>query len=383
MKILSKIGIDGIPLASAKTGIGHYTLELSRALAAIDPDDEFQLISPVPLVSHDGLPRNLLMVEAPKRKLWWVAGLPLYIRRNSLALFHGTNYDIPLWSQCPTVLSIHDLSLLLYPQTHLEHVVRRARYRLPLMARKATRIITATEHVKKEVAEHLRVNPARIAVTPYAPRRDFHRVPRSETEATRRRFGIDDIFILFVGTIEPRKNLITLLRAFAETHANTDLRPQLVIAGQEGWLISEISNYIESEGLNPWIRFTGYIADEDLRALYSSCAVCVYPSLYEGFGLPPLEAMACGAPVIAADVPSLHETTGKAALTVPPTDVEQLSRALVEMLRDEQKRAYFSRAGLEWAAQFTWERTARLTLQVYRDVIDRINHKSTKAQSFS
>ena len=369
MKILSKIGIDGIPLASAKTGIGHYTLELSRALAAIDPDDEFQLISPVPLNSEDNLPRNVRKVEAPKRKLWWVAGLPLYIRRSSLALFHGTNYDIPLWSKCPTVLNIHDLSLLLYPQTHLKHLVRRARYRLPLMARKATKIITATEHVKKEVVEHLRIDPAKIAVTPYAPRTDFRPMPRSETEATRRRLGVEDIFILFVGTIEPRKNLITLLRALAEIQMNTDWRPQLVIAGQEGWLMGEISNYIEKHGLNPRIRFTGYIADEDLRALYSSCAVCVYPSLYEGFGFPPLEAMACGAPVIAGDVPSLHETVGRAALLVPPTDVQQLARALVEMLTDEQKRAHFSRAGMEWASQFTWERTAQLTLEVYRDAI--------------
>jgi glycosyltransferase involved in cell wall biosynthesis len=376
-----KIGIDGIPLASAKTGIGHYTLELSRALAAIDPDDEFQLISPIPLSSDDKLPRNLRKVHAPKRKLWWVAGLPLYIRRSSLALFHGTNYDIPMWSQCPTVLSIHDLSLLLYPQTHLKHLVRRARYRLPFMARKATRIITATEHVKKEVAEHLHVDPAKIAVTPYAPRTDFRPMPLSETEATRRRLGVEDVFILFVGTIEPRKNLITLLRAFAETQMNTDLRPQLVIAGQEGWLMGEMSSYIEREGLKERIRFTGYIADEDLRALYSSCAVCVYPSLYEGFGFPPLEAMACGAPVIAADVPSLHETVGQAALLVPPTDVQQLARALAEMLTDEQKRAHFSRAGLEWSAQFTWERTARLTLEVYRDAMAKINHKSTKAQS--
>lgn len=364
-----KIGVDGIPLASAKTGIGHYTLELSRALAAIDPDDEFQLITPVPLAADDDLPRNLRKVHAPKRKLWWVAGLPLYIRRSSLALFHGTNYDIPLWSQCPTVLSIHDLSLLLYSQTHLRHLVRRARFRLPLMARNATRIITATEYVKKEVMEHLGVDQSTIAVTPYAPRPDFRPIPRIDTEEVRRRLGVEDIFILFVGTIEPRKNLITLLRAFRETRMNTDLTPQLVIAGQEGWLMGEMSGYIEREGLKERIRFTGYIADQDLRALYSSCAVCVYPSLYEGFGFPPLEAMSCGAPVIAADVPSLHETVGRAALLVPSTDVQQLARALVEMFTDEQKRAHFSRAGREWAAQFTWERTARMTLEVYRDAI--------------
>lgn len=363
-----RIGIDGIPLASPKTGIGHYTLELSRALARLQPDDEFQLISPVPfsLSPEDDLPPNLKKVEAPGRRLWWTVGLPLYIRQSSPSLFHGTNYEVPLWSSCPTILSIHDLSLLLYPETHLDQLVRRARFRLPLMARAAKKIITATEFVKREVSQHLKIDPAKIAVTPYAPRRSFYPLSRSETEQTRRRLGVEEVFILFVGTIEPRKNLITLLRAFAEVLRRTDLRPQLVIAGKRGWLIGPVMDYIDTEGLSERIQFTGYITDEDLRALYASCAVCVYPSLYEGFGLPPLEAMACGAPVIASDIPSLMEATGKAALLVPPMDVTRLAHSVVEMVRDEEKRAYFSRAGLKRASQFTWERTAELTLEVYR-----------------
>lgn len=362
-----RIGLDGIPLASTKTGVGHYTLELSRALARINPEDQFELISPVPFVStSEQNPPNLRHVEAARRRFWWIVGLPLYIRRHSLSLFHGTNYDVPLWNECPTILTIHDLSLLLHPETHESHLVRRARYRLPLMARFATKIITATEFVKKEVAAHLKVHPDKIAVTPYAPRHNFRPLPPDDTEQTRARLGVEDVFILFVGTIEPRKNLITLLRAFADLIRNTELRPQLVIAGQKGWLMDEALGYINSEDIRERIKLTGYVTDRDLRALYSSCAVCVYPSLYEGFGLPPLEAMACGAPVIASDVPSLYEATGKAALLVPPTDVQKLAQGLVEMLRNEEKRAYFSRAGLEWASQFTWERTARMTMEVYR-----------------
>jgi glycosyltransferase involved in cell wall biosynthesis len=288
------------------------------------------------------------------------------MRRSATSLFHGANYEIPLFSKCPTILSIHDLSQLLYPETHLAQSVRRARYRLPLMARAATKIITATEHVKKEVVEHLKIDAAKIAVTPYAPRPAFRPLLRSETEETRTRLGIEENFVLFVGTIEPRKNLITLLRAIAEVLRSTDLRPQLVIAGQKGWLTGETMNYIESEGLGERVKLTGYISDEDLRALYSSCAVCVYPSLYEGFGLPPLEAMACGAPVIASNVPSLSEAIGQAAYLVSPADVEGLAGALVKMLRDEAERSHFSRAGLAHASQFTWERTARLTLEIYR-----------------
>jgi glycosyltransferase involved in cell wall biosynthesis len=305
-----------------------------------------------------------------------VFGLPLYIRRQSLALFHGTNYEIPMWNECPTVLSIHDLSLLLYPQTHLNHLVRRARFRLPLMARFATKVITATESVKQEIIQHLKVDPAKIAVTPYAPRRSFRPLARPDTDQTRARLGIEGTFILFVGTIEPRKNLITLLRALARVLQKTDLRPQLVIAGPKGWLMDEISTYVNTENLNDRIVFTGYVSDHDLRALYSSCAVFVYPSLYEGFGFPPLEAMSCGAPVMASDIPVLREVTGEGALRLPPLDVEKMAESLVEMLTDEGKRAYFSEAGLNWARRFTWEKTARLTLDVYRDVLE-----STKALS--
>lgn len=372
-----RIGLDGIPLASAKTGIGHYTLELARALATIATDDEFELISPFAFNSssfNEVLPANLKKVEARRRKFWWAVGLPLYMRRSGTSLFHGTNYEIPVLSKCPTILSIHDLSQLLYPQTHLAQSVRRARYRLPLMARAATKIITATEYVKEEVVEHLKVDAAKIAVTPYAPRRMFGPLSRSETEETRTRLGIEENFILFVGTIEPRKNLITLLRALSEILRSTDLRTQLVIAGQEGWLTGETMNYVESERLGERVKFTGYITDEDLRALYACCTVCVYPSLYEGFGLPPLEAMACGAPVIASNVPSLSEAVGTAAYLVSPTDVQALANGIVQMLRDQGTRSHFSHAGLAHSSQFNWERTARLTLEIYRDVLPQDTH---------
>ncbi len=140
-------------------------------------------------------------------------------------------------------------------------------------------------------------------------------------------------------------------------------------------------SYVHSEGLSERIKFTGYVSERDLRALYSSCAVCVYPSLYEGFGLPPLEAMACGAPVIASDVPSLAETVGKAAHVVPPKDVHKLAQSLVAMISDEGKRDYFSSAGLKHASQFSWEQTARLTLEVYREVaLKDFSRKGPKAQ---
>lgn len=374
-----RVGLDGFPLASPRTGVGHYTFELAHALALLAPDDYFELVSPQPFDQslhvriEQGLPPNLAAVN-PKATLlsrrWWAVGLPLYLRRTSLDLFHGTNYDVPLWSRRRTVVTIHDLSILLHPQNHQRHLVRRARRRLPLMARAATMVITPSESVKREVCEHLNINADKIVVTPEAPRRSFRPVPIEETVAVRARLGVEADFILFVGTIEPRKNLLTLVRAFDEVLRNTPIRPQLVIAGGEGWLMDEFFSFVEKSGAGERVRFTGYLTDEDLRALYSSCRIFVYPSLYEGFGLPPLEAMACGAPVITSSIPAIAETVGNAAHLVDPNDVGDLARSITELWNDKGRREHLSAAGVECAAEFTWERTAQLTLEVYREMIE-------------
>lgn len=369
-----RIGIDGIPLATPKTGIGHYTFELARSLASLVPDDECELIAPVPLeldAEDTGIemPRNLRTVYLPVntlRRRWWTIGLPLYVRQKKLTLFHGTNYNLPLWQRCPTVVTIHDLSLLLHADTHQEHLVRRARMRLPTMTRVATRIITDSESVKREICTHLGVAPEKITAVPLAPRRSFRPVSEAQAETVRRRLGVEDEFILFVGTVEPRKNLLTLVRAFDELLRTTDLRPQLVIAGGKGWLTEELFAHVEQSAITERILFTGYVSDEDLCALYSSCRVSVYPSLYEGFGLPPLEAMACGAPVITSRIPVIMETVGTAARLIEPSDARELTGALVELLTNADARAHLSRAGLQRAAEFTWERTAERTLEVYR-----------------
>ncbi|MBA3438738.1 MAG: glycosyltransferase family 4 protein [Pyrinomonadaceae bacterium] len=373
-----RIGLDGISLVEARTGVGHYTFELARGLAEVAPDDEFELVSPFPFTSliadgsDQGLPSNLRIVRAEVnalKKRWWTIGLPLYARQSALTLFHGTNYNVPLWHRCPTVVTIHDLSLFLYPETHEDHLVRRAHRRLPTMARTADLIITPSESVKREVCEHLPVKASKVVAVPEAPRRSFRPIPLEHTIETRRRLGIEDDFLLFVGTVEPRKNLLTLVQAFDEILRTTTLRPQLVIAGKRGWLVDDLFSYIKRTGIDERILFTGYVSDEDLCALYSSCRVCVYPSLYEGFGLPPLEAMACGAPVVTTRIPPIIETVGQAARLVVPKDVRALAQSIIELLQDADERQRLSYAGLERAAEFTWERTARRTLDVYHQAL--------------
>jgi glycosyltransferase involved in cell wall biosynthesis len=377
------IGLDAIPLTEPLTGVGRYTLELARALALAAPSHEFELAypsryAPVEIGVEGEAPANLraerVEVGALGRR-WWLVGLPRHARRRGYGLFHGTNYDVPLRAACPTVLTIHDLSALTHPETHVARRARRLRLRLPLMARAATRVVTPTEAVRREVCARLDLDPLKVTAIHEAPGGIFRPLPREEAARRLERLGVGGDFLLAAGTVEPRKNLSTLVRAFERMTAADPgalARPgprepvRLVVAGREGWMTGGLRALVAASPVRDRIAFTGYVADEDLRALYSSCLAFVYPSLYEGFGLPPLEAAACGAPVVASRIGAHLETLGEeAALLFAPDDVDGLARALAEIARGEALRRRLSRAARERAARFTWERAARATLEVY------------------
>ena len=344
------IALDGMPMASPLTGVGHYTAELARNLAVVAPFDKFTFIEP----------------SGRLKRRWWSLGLPLYLLRNSFDLFHGTNYEVPFWSRRPTVVTIHDLSLLVHPEAHEERLVRRARWRMRWMATVASKIITPSNSVKNEVCEWFEIPAEKVAVTPEAPRRVFRR--REDPELLHR-FGIEGDFILFVGTIEPRKNLRRLVEAFDQMLRNTSLSAKLVIAGGQGWMMDDFVSLINGKGLADRVCLTGYLQDEDLCALYSGCTAFIYPSLYEGFGLPPLEAMACGAPVITSRTAALIETVGSAARLVDPHDIGDMVRAMVEMLSDKNVREHYAELGNRHVKKFSWEETARKTLAVYHKLL--------------
>ena len=384
------IGLDGLPLTAAKTGVGHYTNELARALASTEPSSRFEIVYPstygtIPVDKSNSalLPPNLKLnrvMVGPLGRYWWSAGLPRYIRRSKLDLFHGTNYDVPLWRRCATVLTIHDLSQLLHSETHEKRSVSRARRRLPLMSRTADAIITPTESVRVDVCELLKANPGKVFAIPEAARACFKPLAFSETANARRRLGIGDDFLLTVGTLEPRKNLSVLISALAELARE---RPgstiQLVLAGGHGWLSSPLFEAIKKSPVRDRIVLTDYLHDDDLQALYSSCRAFVYPSIHEGFGLPPLEAMACGAPVIASRIPALEETTGAAALLFDPKSVSELTRNILELLDNENARRELAAAGQRRAAEFSWEKTARLTWNVYEEALRRFREAKAGA----
>jgi glycosyltransferase involved in cell wall biosynthesis len=376
-----RIGLDALPLTTPRTGVGHYTYELALALAAFAPNNFFELAYPSSAPSskvvedHRPIPSNLKFERVPVGQLgkhWWLLGLPRYIRQRQFALFHGTNYDVPLRRRCATVVTIHDLSQLLHPETHPPRSVSRARRRLPLMMRTADAIIVPAESIKDEVCARSRGNPENVFVVPEAARDSFRPMDGDEAEIVRRRLGISEKFLLAVGTIEPRKNLAVLLAAFNEVaRAQPDSDLQLVIAGGDGWLSGPLFEAIEKSPVRRRIVLTDYLHDHDLRALYSSCSAFVYPSIYEGFGLPPLEAMACGAPVIASRIPTLLETLGGAPYFFNPRSAEELAAAITEITSDDVRREQQVRSGFLQAKKFSWEKTARLTLEVYAKALDR------------
>jgi glycosyltransferase involved in cell wall biosynthesis len=376
------VGLDGLPLTAPKTGVGHYTWELARALAGNEPSSQFEVVYPstYPVIAVEepaGLlfPANLKLNRVqvgPVARHWWSVGLPRYLAGGELQLFHGTNYDVPLWRRCATVLTIHDLSLLLHSATHEKRSVSRGRRRLPLMARTADAIITPTESVRREVCERLKTSPAKVFAVPEAARACFRPLAFAETEEVRRRLGIGDDFLLSVGTLEPRKNLHLLVNAFEEVARARPLsKTQLVIVGGKGWLTDPLFAEIERSPMRERVLLTDYLYDEELRALYSACRAFVYPSIYEGFGLPPLEAMACGAPVIASRIPALEETTGGAALFFDPKSVTELTLNILELLDSENAQREFANAGQRRAAEFSWDRSAQQTLQVYAAAVSR------------
>src|SRR3989442_1684540 len=342
-----RIGLDGMPLNQQLTGVGHYTLELARAMAQASPDDEFEIVSPQPYVfeeskGRDGLPANVALARSRTgfmTRRWWSIGLPRYLEKEPVDLFHGTNFEVPLWAKpkCATVLTVHDLSQLLYPDTHEARHVRRARRRLPLMTRAATMIITPTESVRKEVCEHLQIARKKVVTVSEATREVFRPMSAEKARTARKQLRVSDEFVLFVGTIEPRKDLQTLLRAFERVaHARNSL--QLVVTGKMGWLFDDLLEQIRNSKVRDRIKLTGYLNDEELRALYSSCRAFVYPSIYEGFGLPPLEAMASGAPVIASRIAVAQEVLIHAAILIDPLINNTLALIIIDWIEINQNR---------------------------------------------
>ncbi|MFM8394069.1 MAG: glycosyltransferase family 4 protein, partial [Acidobacteriota bacterium] len=269
---------------------------------------------------------------------------------------------------CPTVVTVHDLSLFRRSQTHEDDNVRRGKRRIPLMIRRASKIIAPSEWTRGEIIEHFGVEPERVRVIPEGARREMRPLSDEEAAGVLRKHGIDRSYLLYVGTIEPRKNLPTLLRAYDELLRSTPHRPQLVLCGGNGWKFDEVYQLVDELRLKEMVRFLGYVPDEDLPALYSAAECFLYPSVYEGFGLPPLEAMACGTPVITSNSSSLPEVVGEGGLMHAPEDYRSLTSGIARVLGENGLRDQLCEAGRQRSVLFSWDRAARETQALYDEV---------------
>ncbi len=293
---------------------------------------------------------------------------------------HFTNGMVPMATSTPTVVTIHDMSLTLFPHYHPARRVLLSRPLVDMAARRAAAVITVSESARRDILRLYQLAPDRVHVVHEAAAPSFRRVcdPR-ELDRVRRLYRLDDRIILYVGTIEPRKNLQTLIDGFAARQQAGDLQHQLVCVGPYGWLSRGVARQVERLKTADRIRFTGYVPFADLPAIYSLAEMFVFPSVYEGFGLPVVEAMACGAPVITGRAAALAEVGGEAVAQVDERDAGSLGDGLVALARDRERRDALTALGIERARQFSWHRAARETLAVYRRVVRRAVDARTAA----
>ncbi|GIW11605.1 MAG: hypothetical protein KatS3mg061_2662 [Dehalococcoidia bacterium] len=284
-------------------------------------------------------------------------------------LFHATEHLLPPLRRTRSVLTVHDLIFRFFPEHHLPLNRWYLTLMMPRFLRAADAIIAVSEQTRRDLSALYGVAPERVWVIPEGVNPRF-RPPDHPAAITalRERLGLPERFILYLGTIEPRKNLLTLLEAYRALVAAGETA-DLVIAGRRGWLFAPVFARVRELGLEQRVHFTGWVAEEDLPFLLAAAQVFAFPSEYEGFGLPPLEAMAVGTPVVAANAAALPEVVGDAGLLVPPRDVAALAAALQRVLSDEELARTLRARGLARARRFSWEKAALETLAVYRAVV--------------
>jgi glycosyltransferase involved in cell wall biosynthesis len=356
-----KIALDATPLTIVSGGARRYTEELSLALAENFPDDQLWLLSDQTFDAPASAPPNLKAGRGPRNLLerrWWLWGLQAEISRLGIDVFHGTDFAVPYLPIRPSVMTFYDLSPWMDPAWHAE--ADRVRNRTPMLLRLglATMVITPSEAVRRQAIERFRMQANRVVTVPLAAARHFRPSAAERNGAN---------YLLYVGTLEPRKNVGLLLDVWREVRRSHPI--DLVLAGRRREDFPEIPP-------EPGLRVAGLTREEDLAGLYSGAAICLYPSFYEGFGLPVLEAMQCGAVVIASRDPAISEVAGDAAILLDAQDRRAWVEAIGSLLENPQQCQMVRERALARAAEFSWARTARLTREVYGHARERFRKKT-------
>jgi glycosyltransferase involved in cell wall biosynthesis len=374
-----RICIDVSPAVHHRAGLGRYAQELTAALLDVDREYEYVGFYHRPAEAQVDPPLDRLphLTTNLPTKPWRMSALLAHFTRvpqdrlfPGVDLFHATDHLLPRLSKVKSVFTLHDLVFRFYPEAHKPLNRWFLTLMMPRFLQAADAVIAVSECTKRDVMRLYGLDEAKIRVIYEGVNPRLGTAPPEAIAAARHRYNLTDSFILCVGTIEPRKTLTLLLEAF-QALKNQRTESKLVIVGKKGWLYEGFFRRLRELGLEDEVIFPGFVPDEDLPAVYSAADLFVFPSLYEGFGLPVLEAMACGAPVICSNTSSLPEIVGDAAMTLDPLDHEAWVAAMKEVLESKALQEEMTARGLQRARMFSWEETARKTLDVYRDVLSR------------
>jgi glycosyltransferase involved in cell wall biosynthesis len=370
------IAIDAHSVGAEQAGNESYATNLIEALAEIDRDNLYTLF----VTKREALDRfgdrwpnfkvRLTLPHTPLIRI--PLTLTAELRKNPVDLLH-VQFTAPPFPPCPVVVTVHDLSFEHLPVTFKRRSRAQLRLTVRRTARRAALVITGSEHARSDVIATYQLAPTRVRSIPLAAPATFAPVTdKTELQRVRDTYGIEGDYILSVGSIQPRKNLRRLIASYSLLCRKRppNALPKLVLVGKRAWLYDETLQAIQESGLWQSIILAGYVPQRDLPALYSGALCFVYPSFFEGFGLPPLEAMKCGTPVVVANRTSLPEVVGDAGLQVDPFDVGALASALERLIDNSDFRSELSVKGLLQARKFDWRETARLTLEVYRDAVN-------------
>lgn len=379
-----RVFIDAQPLLGVRSGIGNYVRFLCNHLMMLDGIDltlffnrilknirsgelPFDSVGNSHFVYNSRYPYKVIRRLCKPNPLY-AFPFDLLSKQKSL-IFHGTNFTLTPSMNGKSVITIHDLAYMIYPETTSERIYRHHTRWVPYSAQKAERIIAISEHTKNDIIRLLNIPETKIDIIPLAADPSFRPLPADIVERTLRKLSLPQQYILFVGTLEPRKNLLGLFKTYELLLRNIDRPLKLVVVGAKGWKFSPLFDFIESRNLEQHVIFAGYIDDEDLPAVYNGASVYVMPSVYEGFGLPILEAMQCGIPVIGSNVSSIPEIIDRYGILVPPDDYEQWAERIHSLTSDEQLHRQYRQLSLERATHYSWEKTAIATKKVYEKVL--------------
>ncbi|HEY0323217.1 MAG TPA: glycosyltransferase family 1 protein [Pyrinomonadaceae bacterium] len=368
------IAIDAHAVGTGLAGNETYIANLIEALAEIDTANRYTLYVTKREARerfHNRWPNFTTRLTLPHTPLVRIpVTLVAELRRRPVDLLH-VQYTAPPFAPCPVIPTIHDLAFEHLPETFKRRSWMQLRLTVRRTARRAAHIITVSEFSRRDLIETYRIAPERISVTPEAAPESFAPAEKSEIERVRAQYKIKGDYILAVGSIQPRKNLARLLAAYSDLlRTRTQVKlPHLVLVGKRAWLYEESLRSVGELGLTSSVTFAGYVPERDLPPLYSGALCFIYPSYFEGFGLPPLEAMKCGAPVITGNRTSLPEVVGDAGLMVDPFDTAALAEAIRRVIDDVDLRQTLRERGFERARSFDWRETARLTLMAYERAV--------------